>query len=619
MSRYSDRITRPFTSKHVFALVLLAVLASTNFLLVRTELQSSQAMASILNKCERQRILLHRTAMLAERLVFASDATFRDQLRHELASATEPLETTHLELMLPDSEDASPPEERRANSADVPCRLVSEMRNYVLHLQAIAKGEDLEYGNVHFKYVRDPETIDQILEGLDAVAADYEQRSEATTARLRFLAIWSLASTLVVLLLDSWFVFRPMVRRVRQDVDDLNILNKTLDKRVAERTAEAERSAEQLAESEGALRDSEALYRSLVNNLPMCVLRKDLLGRFTFANAEFCRLVGRALDEIVGCTDADLYPSELADKYQADDDRVIHTEPVLLDVERHRSPRGSDLYVEVMKAPLRDAAGNTIGTQTVFWDVTAREEAEQRARHAERLAAIGQMVAGVAHESRNALQQIQACSRLLEWELDGDLSKRALIADLQAAQDRLHRLFDELREYSSPLKLDVRPCSISAVLIQAWSSLKSRRNGREVSLQDFGQASLECLADPFHMEQVFRNILENSLAACDDPVRIEVVYNNLSDDDSCVARITIRDNGPGLSKEQRERMFEPFFTTKTQGTGLGMAIVRQIIDVHGGTIDARCGERGGTEIVITLPIAGRPLPTNPTIAEEYYA
>jgi hypothetical protein len=129
MTRYSDRITQPLTLKYVFALGLLAVLALTNFLLLRKEILSSQAMASILNNSGHQRMLLHRTAMLAERLVFASDATSRNQLRHELASATDPLEKTHFELMLPDSEDTSPPEELRAIYEDVPFLLDLEMRN----------------------------------------------------------------------------------------------------------------------------------------------------------------------------------------------------------------------------------------------------------------------------------------------------------------------------------------------------------------------------------------------------------------------------------------------------------------------------------------------------------
>jgi hypothetical protein len=102
---------------------------------------------------------------------------------------------------------------------------------------------------------------------------------------------------------------------------------------------------------------------------------------------------------------------------------------------------------------------------------------------------------------------------------------------------------------------------------------------------------------------VFRNILENALAVCEDPVVIEVSYSYTVLNGDAVLQIGIHDNGPGLSPEQKERIFEPFFTTKTQGTGLGMAIVKRIVDAQGGLISARNRESGGAEIVINLPLA----------------
>jgi signal transduction histidine kinase len=236
------------------------------------------------------------------------------------------------------------------------------------------------------------------------------------------------------------------------------------------------------------------------------------------------------------------------------------------------------------------------------------------------LAAIGQMVAGVAHESRNALQQIQACARMLEWELDGNQSIQSLIADLQAAQDRLHRLFDDLRGYASPLRLSLRPCRIQPLFVQAWASVETLRMDRDASWRDTSpDESLHCLADAFQLEQVFRNILENALAACEDPVMIEVEYHLKETNESRWLRTTIRDNGPGLSSEQQQRIFEPFYTTRTQGTGLGMAIVKQIVEAHGGTIEARCGKSGGTEIVIALPLSVHAPLSNEEFVERFHA
>ena len=109
MSAFHDRLTRPLTLKYVFALGLLAVLATTNFVLLRTEIRSSEEMTRILNNSGRQRMLLHRTAMLTDRLVFESDSAARAELRSELAAAIEPLEKTHFELKSPKPSIGAPP------------------------------------------------------------------------------------------------------------------------------------------------------------------------------------------------------------------------------------------------------------------------------------------------------------------------------------------------------------------------------------------------------------------------------------------------------------------------------------------------------------------------------
>ncbi len=127
--------------------------------------------------------------------------------------------------------------------------------------------------------------------------------------------------------------------------------------------------------AEQEIRDSQALYSSLVENLPVQILRKDLEGRFTFANESFCHLLGRSLGEIVGRTDFDFYPQELAEKYRQDDLEVLRTGELFDDIERYEKD-GQTRYVHVIKFPLRDAQDKIIGVQIVFWDVTKRKTAE---------------------------------------------------------------------------------------------------------------------------------------------------------------------------------------------------------------------------------------------------
>lgn len=128
------------------------------------------------------------------------------------------------------------------------------------------------------------------------------------------------------------------------------------------------------------VRDSEALYHSLVENLPQNIFRKDLCERFTFANQRFCQTLGKPLEEIVGKTDFDFFPAELAAKYQQDDWRVLETGQPFETIEEHVPPSGEKLYVNVSKTPLYDSNGRIIGLQGIFWDITERRRAEEGLR-----------------------------------------------------------------------------------------------------------------------------------------------------------------------------------------------------------------------------------------------
>jgi sigma-B regulation protein RsbU (phosphoserine phosphatase) len=130
--------------------------------------------------------------------------------------------------------------------------------------------------------------------------------------------------------------------------------------------------------AEEKLRDSEGLYQSLVETLPQNIFRKDLQDRFTFANKQFCSSLGRKLRDIVGKTDFDFFPRELAEKYQQDDMRVRETEEPYDCVEEHQPPGGEKMYVQVVKTPLHGADGRVIGLQGIFWDITQQRLAEQK-------------------------------------------------------------------------------------------------------------------------------------------------------------------------------------------------------------------------------------------------
>lgn len=262
---------------------------------------------------------------------------------------------------------------------------------------------------------------------------------------------------------------------------------------------------------------------------------------------------------------------------------------------------GRERRISWSNKSLKNMSGRPIAVLSIGQDITELNQAQQRALQAERLAGIGQMSTGLAHESRNALQRIQACAEMLELEVEGNGAALDLVRRIKLAQDHMHRLFDEVRGYAAPVNLDRTRCQLRSVWREAWELLLPQWEGRIAELvDDPGGSDLNLAGDHFRLVQLFRILFENSLAACQDPVRIAITCHAARLGPTQVLRISVHDNGPGLTEEQRRRIFEPFYTTKTKGTGLGMAIAHRIVEAHGGQIAVGDGEPGA-EIVIQLP------------------
>lgn len=253
------------------------------------------------------------------------------------------------------------------------------------------------------------------------------------------------------------------------------------------------------------------------------------------------------------------------------------------------------------------------GVLAIGHDITALKEAERRLIQAERLAAIGQMVTGLAHESRNALQRARACLDMLELDASDRSGDLNLIRRAQQALEELQRLYDEVRNYAAPLKPDLAPCDLMQLCRETWDFICETSSVPNVRLRlPEAPPPTTCHCDRSRIQQVLRNILENAIHVSPDGGEIAIQAESINGPgEPPRIRLRIRDQGPGMNSEQRARIFEPFYTTKTKGTGLGMAIARRIVEAHGGEIavgDPPGGDGGstGTEIVLTLPVAPNP-------------
>ena len=234
--------------------------------------------------------------------------------------------------------------------------------------------------------------------------------------------------------------------------------------------------------------------------------------------------------------------------------------------------------------------------------VEEMQKSEQRAIQSERLAAIGQMLTAIAHESRNALQRISAGVDMLKLDIEADSEAAKDLVKIDRGRSDLQALFEEIRTYAAPIKLDLQTCNLAEIWRLAWSNLAVARKNRHAELiEETNGVDLQFPMDAFRFELIFRNLFENSLAACNDPVRIQFDCTETDLNGAAAVCVSVQDNGTGLTREQRDRICEAFFTTKPEGTGLGMAIVKRIIDAHHGTLAVGNAECGGAQFDITIP------------------
>ncbi len=220
----------------------------------------------------------------------------------------------------------------------------------------------------------------------------------------------------------------------------------------------------------------------------------------------------------------------------------------------------------------------------------------------ERLAAVLEMVSGLAHESRNALQRALSTLDLLELDLADRAELLHLTDRIRNALTDLHNNYEEVRNYATPILLERSTVDLAQLCRKAFDEIANRYAHLSPELHiNCDRRCEHPHVDPLRIQQVFHALLENAVQATSRRVEIVFACGSSSAPDNYLIEISIRDYGSGLSEDVAKRMFEPFFTTKQQGTGLGLAICRRIIEAHDGTIEAANHRDGGAIVRIVLP------------------
>jgi two-component system sensor histidine kinase AtoS len=280
--------------------------------------------------------------------------------------------------------------------------------------------------------------------------------------------------------------------------------------------------------------------------------------------------------------------------------RLIRAGQIVRDHETIRVRKdGSHVAVRITWSPLYDASASYAGCTAIVLDITVENEMRRRLLERERLAAVGELSAQVAHEIRNPLAGIRgACQVIFSGKEDPDV-RREVGHEVLRQIDRLNRTVEDLLQFAKPSSIDPAPTDLNELIDRVWGVLQEDPKIISVKFERRYGSNLPPLeVDAGQIEQVLYNILLNASQVMDYKGSITVT-TELGDGDVSIA---VQDTGPGISREVADDIFKPFFSTRARGTGLGLAIVKKIVLAHDGRIDAATAPDGGAEFRIVLPV-----------------
>jgi nitrogen-specific signal transduction histidine kinase len=274
-----------------------------------------------------------------------------------------------------------------------------------------------------------------------------------------------------------------------------------------------------------------------------------------------------------------------------------------------------DRVIGYTLSQVKNDGGHPIGAVLFFKDLTQVEQVEERERLRDRLASLGEMAAGIAHELKNPLAGIEVMAGLLRRQVTDSPDAQSLLADIISEAKLANAIVVEMLEFVRPIRLQMEQTDIREVLQQSVTLAEGKAHRGDTSLTLDLDRDLPMLDGDFHqLCQVFSNLLINAFEALDGrgQIAIKAAAEVVAPDPAFSAEaqvptravvVDVIDNGPGVPAELSDRIFVPFFTTKPKGSGLGLPIVRKIVDAHEGRIDLSSSVDTGTRFRVTLPVS----------------
>ena len=401
----------------------------------------------------------------------------------------------------------------------------------------------------------------------------------------------------------------PVLDR-RDEIGDLTRVMGIMGTQLREYIRHIEQSENELRMVNQDLSISEAKYRGIVNHAPIGIFAAEN-GRIVFSSRQNWVIVGMDPDTRPEPEQmwAAIHPDEQQEIRLAFQEAWAQGEPFER-VFRFLHADGTVRKVLSRAVPLKNEEGGTVAYQGFNVDITAMEQMRTQLNRAERLATLGQVAAGIAHQIRNPLEGIGSTATLLMEDFETGDSRYEDLQIILKETRRLDRIVNQIVDYARPRDLLPLTFSLVDLIRESLQVLADPIKEKEVKV-DFSPAPElpPIRADRDQLKQVFLNIIQNAVEALGPKGHLGLFLVEELSEQELGLRFRVVDNGKGISASALPRIFEPFFTIgKIRGTGLGLAICRNIIESHGGEIHAESREGMGTTISIWLPCQLRPQP-----------
>ena len=384
-----------------------------------------------------------------------------------------------------------------------------------------------------------------------------------------------------------------------------------------ELVASFQRMQQSLRVSEEEVRRGERLLASVVRTVDDGIFTADARGRLVTLNPAGCRLLGRAEIDVSRLGYGDLLGGDDAGRVADAIAEAVTAGAGWTGQIAGRGPGGATFPAHLAVRCVFDGGGYLVGAVGVLRDLTEQAETEHRLIQREKLASLGEMAAGVAHEIRNPLGGIKMATRLLASpQAQASALSEEMVRSILSGIAEIEGIINSLLDYTRDMKLERGEYELVHVLDPVVEAAAADAQARGIAVA-YGAVDRDAvvLADGQKLRQVFANVIQNAVESIDPRAGGGRVDVHLAVRDGRVV-VDVSDTGVGISPEHRDKIFQPFFTTKPSGTGLGMSIVKRIVDLHGGEIAVDSAAGQGCRVRISLPAVAPAASAPATVPQE---